>query len=268
MEVSFSLLVPRSLCADDGAGHQFGQWASQLGDGRAISLLSTPTTPEVRAATGFATIELQLKGAGRTPYSRFADGLAVLRSSVREYLGSETMAALGQPTSRALALIGIPDVKVRRERIEGAAIVTRMSDYWIRIGNFEIQSYRQEWESLRLLSEFAGRHVFAFSDANGPPADGPVGNRSLALHVVKESARRNALMVAGWQAYGFMHGVMNTDNIALNGACIDYGPYAFQDVFDPMHICNHSDGEGRYTFVGPLSHTDSTDASRRGTSRR
>lgn len=116
------------------AGHQFGQFAGQLGDGRAISLLSTPTTSQVSNSTGFKSLEIQLKGAGRTPYSRFADGLAVLRSSVREYLGSEAMAALGMPTSRALALVGIPKVNIMRETVENGAIVTRVVSSWIRIG--------------------------------------------------------------------------------------------------------------------------------------
>lgn len=123
--------APWSLCY---GGHQFGQWAGQLGDGRAISILSTPTTPAVAAATGATSVELQLKGAGRTPYSRFADGLAVLRSSVREFLGAEACAALGIPTSRALALVGLPSVQVQRERMETAAVVTRLNQSWIRIG--------------------------------------------------------------------------------------------------------------------------------------
>lgn len=251
--------APWSLCY---AGHQFGFYAGQLGDGRAISILSTPTTEDVKKETGYKCIELQLKGAGRTPYSRFADGLAVLRSSVREYLGAESMAGLGQPftplrtsrqidginsaglpTSRCLALVGIPEVKVRRERIEGAAIVTRLSDSWIRIGSFEMQANRQEWESLRLLVRHAAQVLQV------TPQSATEERQSSALAVLMESAKRNARMAAGFQASGFMHGVLNTDNIALNGSCIDYGPYAYMDVFDPNHICNHSDEEGRYSFV-------------------
>ncbi|GAA6028772.1 hypothetical protein JCM8097_007387 [Rhodosporidiobolus ruineniae] len=235
--------APWSLCY---AGHQFGSFAGQLGDGRAISILSTPPTEEVAARTGFRAIELQLKGAGRTPYSRFADGLAVLRSSIREYLGAEAVAALGIPTSRALALVHLPEVKVRREMMENAAIVTRVSGSWMRIGNFEIQAARDENDSLRKVASYVGRQVFGFDDAN--PA-GVGASRSLALNVLREVARRNALTVAGWQAFGFMHGVMNTDNIAVNGATIDYGPFAFMDVFDPSHICNHSDDLGRYSFA-------------------
>ncbi|GAA5825179.1 hypothetical protein JCM11251_006131 [Rhodosporidiobolus azoricus] len=235
--------APWSLCY---AGHQFGSFAGQLGDGRAISILSTPPTEEVASLTGFRAVELQLKGAGRTPYSRFADGLAVLRSSIREYLGAEAVSALNIATSRALALVHLPEVKVRRETMENAAIVTRVSGSWIRIGNFEMQAARGENNSLRKFSHYVAYEVFGFSDAN-PAGVGP--SRSLALYVLREVARRNALTVAGWQAYGFMHGVMNTDNIAVSGATIDYGPYAFMDAFDAQHICNHSDDMGRYSFA-------------------
>ncbi|GAA5948809.1 hypothetical protein JCM3765_003908 [Sporobolomyces pararoseus] len=226
------------------AGHQFGSFAGQLGDGRAISIACTPPTEEVAAKTGFRTIELQLKGAGRTPYSRFADGLAVLRSSVREYLGAEALAALRIPTSRALALVHLPTLHVLRERVENAAIVTRVSGSWLRIGSFELPSYRTEWETLRKLSSYTGRQVFGFEDSQARENE----HRSMALSVVREVSRRTAIMIAGWQAYGFCHGVMNTDNFALNGATIDFGPYAFMDVFDSGHICNHSDDMGRYAF--------------------
>ncbi|KAK4703120.1 hypothetical protein P7C70_g3098, partial [Phenoliferia sp. Uapishka_3] len=218
----------------------FAPWALCYG-------VSTPATPEVAAKTGFRTLELQLKGSGRTPYSRFADGLAVLRSSIREYLGAEAMAALKLPTSRALALVGIPSVRVLRERVEDAAIVTRVAPSWIRIGNFEIQSSREEWETLRLLTRYVGREVFDLDDSKCPPTDSEKG-RGLGLAVLRQVSERTAIMIAGWQAYGFMHGVMNTDNIAVVGSCIDYGPYAFMDVFDPGHICNHSDEEGRYSY--------------------
>ncbi|GAA5912555.1 hypothetical protein JCM8208_001990 [Rhodotorula glutinis] len=234
--------APWSLCY---AGHQFGSFAGQLGDGRAISILSTPSTEEVAAKTGYRAIELQLKGAGRTPYSRFADGLAVLRSSVREYLGAEAAAALGIPTSRALALVHLPSVHVRRESLEEAAIVTRVAGSWIRIGNFEQQAYRGEYDSLALLERHVARDVFALET---PSSEGGPERRSLMRAVVEEVARRSALTVASWQATGFMHGVMNTDNIAVNGGTIDYGPYAWMDIFDPSHICNHSDDMGRYSF--------------------
>ncbi|GAA6059981.1 hypothetical protein JCM10212_001330 [Sporobolomyces blumeae] len=228
------------------AGWQFGSFAGQLGDGRAISILSTPPTEQVASSTGLRAIELQLKGAGRTPYSRFADGLAVLRSSIREYLGAEALAALQVPTSRALALVHIPDLHVLRERVETAAIVTRVSGTWIRVGTFELPFVRQEWESLRRVSSYSGRQVFAFDDTTAPK--GSSADRSLALNVLREASRKTALMIAGWQAYGFCHGVMNTDNIQINGDTIDFGPYAFMDAFDSQHVCNHSDDMGRYAF--------------------
>ncbi|KAM0752327.1 UPF0061-domain-containing protein [Meredithblackwellia eburnea MCA 4105] len=233
--------APWSLCY---GGHQFGSWAGQLGDGRAISIFSTSTTPEVETATEFKTMELQLKGAGRTPYSRFADGLAVLRSSIREYLGAEAVAALNLPTSRALALVNLPEVNVLRERLETAAVVTRIAPSWIRIGNFEIQATRSEYETLRLLTSYVATQVLHLP----PPASPSTHSSSQALAVLREVAKRNAVMIAGWQAYGFCHGVMNTDNISVMGLCIDFGPFAFLDVYDASHICNHSDSEGRYSY--------------------
>lgn len=147
-------------------------------------------------------------GAGRTPYSRFADGLAVLRSSVREYLGAEAVAALGVPTSRALALVHLPSVHVRREQLEEAAIVTRVASSWIRIGSFEQQAYRGEYDSMSLLERYVAREVFALEEKGAPRVgEGAPARRSLMRAVVEEVARRNALTVAGWQAYGFMHGV-------------------------------------------------------------
>lgn len=188
---------------------------------RFLFAVSTPPTEEVATSTGFRTIELQLKGGGRTPYSRFADGLAVLRSSIREYLGAEALAALRVPTSRALALVHLPTVHVLRERVENAAIVTRVSGSWLRIGvgrqiftprcsrysprlfplfpqSFELPWVRQEWETLRKLSSYTGRQVFGFDDSE--KLEG--ADRSMALSVAREVSRRTALMIAGWQAYG------------------------------------------------------------------
>ncbi|KZV80861.1 UPF0061-domain-containing protein [Exidia glandulosa HHB12029] len=226
------------------SGHQFGSWAGQLGDGRAISILETPHPED--AGT---TYELQLKGAGRTPFSRGADGLAVVRSSIREYLCSEAMHALGIPTTRSLALIGLPDLEVVRETVERACILTRVAPTFIRIGNFQALNpprdvfvfgggqQTADYDALRQLGLWVARRVLKLD------VEKPWG-----LELVKECARRNALMLAGWQAYGFMHGVMNTDNISIAGLTIDYGPYAFMDVYDAGHICNHSDEEGRYAF--------------------
>lgn len=184
--------APWSLCY---GGHQFGSWASQLGDGRAVSIFTTPS-PARSNTHSPAIAELQLKGAGRTPYSRFADGLAVLRSSVREYLGSEYMAALSIPTSRALSLIHLPDVSVARERVETGAVVCRIAPSWLRLGSFEIHRSRDDWKNLAKLVNYVGKEVLGVED-EGKTARG----------VVMGVAKRTAKMIAGWQAYGFMHGV-------------------------------------------------------------
>ncbi|KAK7033019.1 hypothetical protein R3P38DRAFT_2700464 [Favolaschia claudopus] len=245
------------------SGHQFGSWAGQLGDGRATSILVTanPENPELVS-------ELQLKGSGRTPFSRSADGLAVTRSSVREYLCSEAMHALGIPTTRALALISLPGVPVLRETVESACVLTRVAPSFLRIGSFEALSPPQNiflfgggqqaanWDALRLLGIWVARTVLKLPEDAVPRAENATDasdgqeNKSApwGKALVLEVARRNARMVAGWQAYGFMHGVINTDNVSVLGLTIDYGPYAFMDVFDPFHICNHTDEEGRYAY--------------------
>lgn len=183
--------APWSLCY---GGHQFGSWASQLGDGRAISILTTPAPSLAPSGNKQPPqVELQLKGAGRTPYSRFADGLAVLRSSVREFLGSEAVAALDVPTSRALSLIHLPNIEVQREEVESAAVVCRIAPSWLRIGNFQIQQAREEWDLLLQLSRFAAEQVLHLPD------------KKVGKAILKEAARRNAIMVAAWQNWGFMH---------------------------------------------------------------
>ncbi|PWN40642.1 UPF0061-domain-containing protein [Ceraceosorus guamensis] len=211
------------------AGHQFGVWAGQLGDGRAITLFETP---EPRT-------EVQLKGAGRTPYSRFADGLATLASSTREYLGSEAVAALGIPSSRALALVSLPELKVIREKAQTAGICTRLARSWLRVGSFQHQASRGEWESVRALGEWVARIGYGWDLTDGKP---------WARILVEEAARRNARTIALWQVYGFLHGVMNTDNISMLGLTIDYGPYGFIDIVDKAASSNKSDGEGRYVY--------------------
>lgn len=211
------------------SGHQFGQWAGQLGDGRAILLgeLQTAAGPQ----------EIQLKGAGLTPYSRMGDGRAVLRSSIREYLCSEAMHGLGIPTTRALAITG-SHARVRREEIESAAVVTRIAPSFIRFGHFEHFSYSDQHEQLRILADFVIDNFYPeCRDAPQPYA--------ALLQAVSE---RTATMVAAWQAVGFCHGVMNTDNMSILGLTIDYGPFQFLDAFDPGHICNHSDTQGRYAY--------------------
>jgi len=211
------------------SGHQFGQWAGQLGDGRAILL------GEV------AGLEVQLKGAGLTPYSRMGDGRAVLRSSIREFLCSEAMHGLGIPTSRALCVTGSDD-PVRRETVETAAVVTRVAPSFIRFGHFEHFAARNQLTQLTTLADYVIDRFFPECRNSGADA----GNPYAAL--LEAVSQRTARMVAHWQAVGFCHGVMNTDNMSILGLTIDYGPFQFLDAFVPGHICNHSDREGRYAF--------------------
>lgn len=222
------------------SGHQFGVWAGQLGDGRALMLGELPDTCGQRQ-------EIQLKGAGRTPYSRSGDGRAVLRSSIREFLCSEAMAALGIPTSRALCITG-SDASVRRETLETAAVVTRVAPTFIRFGHFEHFSYQEPADDspphreLRLLAD----HVLARHYPECRSSQAFPGNPYAAL--LQAVSERSAHLMAQWQAVGFCHGVMNTDNMSVLGLTLDYGPFQFLDAFDPAHICNHSDTQGRYAF--------------------
>jgi uncharacterized protein YdiU (UPF0061 family) len=212
------------------SGHQFGVWAGQLGDGRALLL------GEIHSPAG--PMEIQLKGSGLTPYSRMGDGRAVLRSSIREFLCSEAMAALGIPTTRALAVIGSP-LPVRRETVETAAVVTRVAPSFIRFGHFEhfTHSARDLDALRRLLNAVIARHYPELEAAPQP-----------AAALLEAVTVRTAKLLAQWQAVGFMHGVMNTDNMSILGLTIDYGPFGFMDAYNPLHICNHSDHQGRYAF--------------------
>ncbi|CAG8603167.1 9036_t:CDS:2 [Funneliformis caledonium] len=219
-------------------GHQFGFFAGQLGDGRVISLFEAINAKNERW-------ELQLKGVGKTPFSRAADGFAVLRSSIREFLGSEAMAALGVPTTRVLSIVHTPKRMVQREVLETGSIVSRLSPSWIRFGSFEIFFYRMERKQLRSLADFVVEEVYGLIPLENPEYE-KYGNRYGRLF--NKISRQTARMVAYWQAVGFCHGVMNTDNMSILGLTIDYGPFAFLDNYDPNWICNHSDYEGRYSF--------------------
>ena len=212
------------------SGHQFGVWAGQLGDGRAILLGET--------ASGH---EIQLKGAGRTPYSRMGDGRAVLRSSIREFLCSEAMHALGIPTTRALSLTGSP-APIRREEIETAAVVARVAPSFIRFGHFEHFAARDQLAPLRQLADYVIDRHYPECRTAGALAGNAYAN---FLQAVSE---RTARLLAHWQAVGFCHGVMNTDNMSILGLTLDYGPFQFLDAFVPGHICNHSDHHGRYAY--------------------
>ncbi|KXJ89678.1 hypothetical protein Micbo1qcDRAFT_164983 [Microdochium bolleyi] len=271
-------------------GFQFGSWAGQLGDGRAISLFETTRQPPTADSIGeqqngenkddLAVLapsaapvryELQLKGAGLTPYSRFADGKAVLRSSIREFVVSEYLHAIGIPSTRALSLTLLPKVKVRRETLEPGAIVARFAQSWLRIGNFDILRARGDRDLIRKLATYLAEDVLGgwealpsrLEDPDKAPqtahsvkrsvardaVEGPEGaeeNRFARLY--REVVRRNAVVVAKWQAYGFMNGVLNTDNTSLFGLSIDFGPFAFMDNFDPQYTPNHDDYQLRYSY--------------------
>ncbi len=216
------------------SGHQFGQWAGQLGDGRAL-LLGEVTVP------GGGGLEIQLKGAGPTPYSRRGDGRAVLRSSIREFLCSEAMHGLGVPTTRALSVTGSPQ-PVQREETETAAVVARVAPSFIRFGHFEHFSHNGKHAELKALADYVIDRYYPECRAG----EGFEGNAYAAL--LEAVSARTARMVAQWQAVGFCHGVMNTDNMSILGLTIDYGPFQFLDGFNPAHICNHSDTQGRYAY--------------------
>ena len=212
------------------AGHQFGSFVPQLGDGRAHLIA------ELQGRDG-GRWELQLKGGGQTPWSRFADGRAVLRSSIREYLASEAMHALGIPTTRALSLVGSP-ARVRRETFETAAVVCRAAPGFIRFGHFEYFYYQNQHDKLQPLADHViGEHFPQFA-----------GRADQYQSWLTEVVERTARLMAQWQAVGFSHGVMNTDNFSVLGLSLDYGPYGFIDGFDAHHICNHSDEGGRYAY--------------------
>lgn len=215
------------------AGHQFGIFVPQLGDGRAL-LIAEHFAPDNKI------YELQLKGAGRTPYSRMGDGLAVLRSSIREYLASHAMLKLGINTTEAIALIHSKDTPVYRESVETAAIVLRVARSFIRFGHFELFASRNQKEELNQLTKFVIDNYYPDIDHRKP---------DFILDLLDQVSRRTAEMLAAWQAVGFTHGVMNTDNMSIIGLTIDYGPYTFMDTYRPRHAYNHSDSLGRYVYA-------------------
>jgi uncharacterized protein YdiU (UPF0061 family) len=212
------------------SGHQFGYYVPRLGDGRAIMLA------EVETSYG-EHFELQLKGAGLTPFSRMGDGRAVVRSSVREYLASAHLKALSIPTTEALAIIHGSD-DVYRETVEKSSIVMRVAQSFLRFGHFEYLAHTKQKAELQSLVDF----VIAtyFKQYNDHP------NRTLLFY--QDVVKKTAMLFAKWQAVGFCHGVLNTDNMSILGLTIDYGPYGFIDDFNLDFICNHSDHEGRYSY--------------------
>ncbi|GEM74797.1 protein adenylyltransferase SelO [Vibrio sagamiensis] len=212
------------------AGHQFGTYNPDLGDGRGLLLA------EMQQQDG-TWHDLHLKGAGLTPYSRMGDGRAVLRSTIREYLCSEAMAGLGIPTTRGLGLIS-SDTNVYREKTESGALLLRVAETHIRFGHFEHFFYTNQLAELKLLADRVIEWYFPGSKQKEQPY----------LDMFEHIVEKTAIMIASWQAYGFAHGVMNTDNMSILGQTFDYGPFGFLDDYDPTYICNHSDYQGRYAF--------------------
>lgn len=211
------------------SGHQFGVWAGQLGDGRAMTLGEISVADELW--------DIQLKGAGTTPYSRFGDGRAVLRSSIREYLCSEAMHALKIPTTRALSLFD-SSTPVYRETVESAAILCRVARSHIRFGTFEHFYHRGQFDACKDVADYVlARHFSSWQK-----------NDDRYLRLFRHVVTRTANTIAQWQAVGFAHGVMNTDNMSILGDTLDYGPFGFVETYNPDFICNHSDERGRYAF--------------------
>ncbi|HKK77855.1 MAG TPA: YdiU family protein [Saprospiraceae bacterium] len=227
--------APYAMCY---GGHQFGHWAGQLGDGRAINLAEVEHEGQ--------SWTLQLKGAGETPYSRRADGLAVLRSSIREHLCSEAMYHLGVPTTRSLSLMVSGDQVLRDILYDGnpayekGAIVCRVAPSFIRFGNFQIFAARGEQDTLKELTDFTIKHFFPTIQ---------LGSKDAYVAFFQEVANRTLEMIVHWQRVGFVHGVMNTDNMSILGLTIDYGPYGWLEDYDPNWTPNTTDAQGRrYRF--------------------
>ncbi|MGL2986614.1 protein adenylyltransferase SelO [Flavobacterium sp. RSSA_27] len=234
-EKTYPNAQPFAMCY---AGHQFGNWAGQLGDGRAINLMEV--THDGKDFT------LQLKGAGPTPYSRNADGLAVLRSSIREYLCAEAMHHLGIPTTRSLSLLLTGDEVLRDVMYDGnpayekGAIVCRVAPSFIRFGNFELFAARQDHENLKRLADFTIRHYFQSIKKTG---------KEKYIQFFEAVSKSTLEMILHWQRVGFVHGVMNTDNMSIHGLTIDYGPYGWMDDYNPAWTPNTTDKQHRrYRF--------------------
>lgn len=211
------------------SGHQFGGYSPQLGDGRGLLLGEAEGLEE--------KWDIHLKGAGSTPYSRFGDGRAVLRSSIREYLCSEAIHGLGIASTRALS-ITLGKEPVYRESVESAAMLIRLARSHVRFGSFEYFHHTQKPDLVKQLADYViEQHL--------PDIQ---GNRDQYLKLFRYSVHQTAKLIAQWQAVGFAHGVMNTDNMSIIGETIDYGPFGFLDAYNPKFICNHSDTGGRYSF--------------------
>lgn len=246
------------------AGWQFGQFAGQLGDGRVTNLFEiTPALSESSSNRDRGTFELQLKGSGKTPYSRFADGKAVIRSSIREYLISEHLHAIGIPSTRALALTFLPKTYAQRHRAEKCAIVARFAELWIRLGTFDLYRWRGDRVGIRQLSDYIIKDLFTIQGEKFSHFQQLVSikgdffeNSKVTIgenlteydKMYYEIIIRNAATTAMWQCYGFLNGVLNTDNTSVLGLSMDFGPFSIMDKFDPNYTPNSEDHENRYGY--------------------
>ncbi|KAJ1545578.1 hypothetical protein HK096_006232, partial [Nowakowskiella sp. JEL0078] len=279
-QIAKRTLLAESLCGNripkafrpwthNYGGHQFGYYAGQLGDGRCVSLCEVEIEGEgLKKINGIGKrMEIQVKGCGRTPYSRFGDGYAILRSSLREFLASEMLAALGIPTTRALAMVGSTREVTRENTLESGAVVVRMAESWVRFGSFEVFWYRSEKDKIKTLADYVIN--YHYPEVNIPKQNkivimkhlnldstsgNVVENRPVEVEVnkyavfFKEVVKKTGILIAYWQAYGFTHGVLNTDNMSIIGLTLDFGPFGFLDNYDPYWTPNNSDSEKRYSF--------------------
>jgi len=238
--LSGSLPIPGAApIAQAYAGHQFGVWVPQLGDGRAFLL------GEVRNSRG-ESWDLHLKGGGQTRWSRFGDGRSVLRSTVREYLACEALHALDIPTTRALSIVA-SELPVQRESLETAAAIIRLAPSHVRFGTFEYFAARGAVERVRELADYVIERHYGDPPIAQGDRSAPGGSQRYSAFF-GEVCRRTGRLIARWMAAGFAHGVMNTDNMSILGITLDYGPYGFLDDYDAGFICNHTDTGGQYAF--------------------
>ncbi len=214
------------------SGHQFGVWAGQLGDGRALLLGQVLDDKN-------ELIDIQLKGSGKTPYSRFGDGMAVLRSCIREYLASEALDSLKIPTTKALCIVGTKNYAARENGLEPAAIMTRIAKTHIRFGNFEHFYHNNDFDNLKILTDFVITNYFKKISLE---------NKNCYEKFFENVVKLTAKLIAKWQSVGFCHGVMNTDNMSILGQTLDFGPFGFLENFDQNFVCNHSDINGLYSY--------------------
>ncbi|EGW32390.1 uncharacterized protein SPAPADRAFT_139014 [Spathaspora passalidarum NRRL Y-27907] len=251
------------------AGWQFGQFAGQLGDGRVVNLFEVPKVSSSSSSSSSSSnpanrdkYEIQLKGAGKTPYSRFADGKAVLRSSIREYIISEHLNAIGIPSTRALALTYLPSTIAQRHGAERCAIVARFAESWVRLGSFDLYRWRGDREGIRDLSDYVIEELFTFNNTKFANFNriinlktdlfnsnsNVIGELSDYDKMFYEIIVRNAETTALCQCYGFLNGVLNTDNTSVLGLTIDFGPFSIMDKYDPNYTPNSEDHERRYGY--------------------